>query len=87
MCIRDRLKTEREQAEVDEKRTVASLASLMDDGTPSLDEVREALAGRVATAERLREETAKSVVAICELLDEDQQVEFTNLLLTGSISL
>ena len=85
--VLNQLKTEHEQAELDEKRTVASMAALLEDGTPTLDEVREALAGRVQSAEVLQEETAKGLVAISDFLDDDQRDEFINLLLTGSVTL
>ncbi len=85
--VLNQLKTEREQAELDEKRTVAAMAHLLEEGTPSLDEVRVALSGRVKSAEHLREETAKALVAISNFLDDDQRDEFVNLLLTGSVSL
>jgi len=84
--ILNQLKTEREQAELDEKRTVAGMANLLADGTPTLDEIREVLSGRVKSAEHLQEETAKAVVAISNFLDDDQRDEFVNLLLTGSVS-
>jgi hypothetical protein len=81
------LKTEREQVVLDEKRTVAAMANLLESGTPTLDEVREVLDVRVKSAELLKEETAKSVVAISDFLDEDQRQEFIKLLLTNSFSL
>lgn len=84
--VLNQLKTEREQAELDEKRTVAAMANLLADGTPTLEEVRGTLIGRVKSAEQLLEETAKAVVAICDFLDDDQRDEFINLLLTGSVS-
>ncbi len=80
------LKTERDQSELDEKRTVTAMANLLAEGTPSLADTRAALAGRVRSAEHLQEETAKAVVAISDFLDEDQRGEFVNLLLTGSLS-
>ena len=83
--ILNQLKTEREQAELDEKRTVAGMANLLADGTPSLNEMREALSGRVKSAQHLQEETAKAVVAIVNLLDDDQRGEFITVLLTGSV--
>lgn len=85
--VLNQLKTEREQAELDEKRSIAALATLLEAGTPTLDETREALQTRVDSSEKLREETAKAVVAISDLLDDDQREEFINLLLTGTISL
>lgn len=85
--VLNQLKTEKEQAELDEKRTVGALAELLEAGTPTLEEAREVLASRVTSAEQLREETAKAVVQICDFLDDDQREEFINLMLTGSVSL
>ena len=51
--ILNQLKTEREQADLDEKRTVAGIANLLADGTPTLDEIREVLSARVKSAEHL----------------------------------
>lgn len=81
------LKTEREQVELDEKRTVAAMANLLESGTPTLDEVREVLDVRVKSAELLKEETAKSLVSISDFLDDDQRHEFIKLLLTNSVTL
>ena len=81
------LKTEREQASVDEKRTIARMAALLEDGTPTLAEVREVLEARTKTTEQLNEETAKALVAISDFLDQDQREEFVNLLLTGVVTL
>lgn len=81
------LKTEREQARLDETRTNAALAELMAKGTPTQEEVKEVLEPRVKSTETLNTETARSVISISEFLDEDQRKEFINLLLTGSISL
>ena len=85
--VLNQMKTEREQAKLDEKRTVSALAALMSERTPTLDEVKGVLEPRVRSTERLNLETAKAVAAISDFLDEDQKDEFINLLLTGSISL
>lgn len=81
------LKTEREQAELDEKRTTAAMAALLESGTPTLAEVREVLSARTQSTEQLNEETAKGLVAISDFLDQDQREEFINLLLTGVVTL
>ncbi len=86
-AVLNQLKTEREQAAVDEKRSIAAIAELMAEGTPTLEEVHEALESRANATHKLNEETAKAVVAISDFLDEDQKDEFINLLLTGTISL
>ena len=85
--VLNQLKTEREQAELDEKRTTAELARLLENGTPTLDEARQALAARVESAKVLQEETAKAIVSVSDFLDDDQREQFINLLLTGAISL
>ena len=81
------LKTEREQAELDEKRTIAAMAGLLEAGTPTLAEVREVLSARSRSTDQLNEETAKALVAISDFLDQDQREEFINLLLTGVVTL
>lgn len=86
-AVLNQLKTEREQASLDEKRSVVSLANLLIEGTPTLDECKEQLAGRVDTAKHMRDETAKATVAISNLLDDDQRAEFVDLLLTGEFTL
>jgi hypothetical protein len=83
----NQLKTEREQAQLDEKRSVSALADAMSEGTPTLDEVKTILSSRIRSTEKLNDETAKAVVAISDFLDEDQKEEFINLLLTGAFSL
>ena len=85
--VLNQLKTEREQAEVDEKRVITEIAALLEAGTPTLEEARLALIGRVNTSEKMRDETAKALVAISDFLDDDQREEFINLLLTGSVTL
>ena len=84
--VLNQLKTEREQAALDEKRTVAGIAALMAEGTPTLEECRTELKGRTRATEQLNEETSKAIVAICELLDDDQRAEFVDLLLTGAFA-
>ncbi|HIG39684.1 MAG: hypothetical protein ABGY96_05940 [bacterium] len=85
--VLNQLKTEREQASLDEKRSTAAIAELLSGGTPTLEECRATLASRLETAKNLNEETAKAIVAISDLLDDDQRIEFTNLLLTGGFAL
>lgn len=84
--VLNQLKTEREQATLDEKRCTASLAALLESGTPTLAEAREALTPRVESAEHLKEEVAKAMVAISSFLDDDQRAELVILMQTGSLS-
>ena len=85
--VLNHLKTEREQAQLDEKRTVASLAELLTEGTPTLEQCKTTLSTRVSSAEQLHDETAKAVVAISDLLDDDQRSEFIDLLLAGDFAI
>ena len=85
--VLNQIKTEREQAALDEKRSITSVAELLSQGTPTLEQCRETLSVRLETAKHLNEETAKAIVAVSDLLDDDQREEFVNLLLTGAFSL
>lgn len=85
--VLNQLKTEKEQAALDEKRSVAAIAELLTRETPTLEQCRETLVGRLDSARQLNEETAKAIVTISDILDDDQREEFTNLLLTGGFAL
>lgn len=79
-AIFDRLKTEREQAKLDEARTVTDVAGLVTRADVSVDELKDALAPRVASAERLQLAVAKAVQEIVAELDQDQREDFAYLL-------
>ncbi len=83
--VLNQLKTEREQGKVDENRTNAEVARLLESGTPTMDEMRTALAKRVSSAEHMREETAKALVAMSDLLDDDQREMLAGLLVAGEL--
>ena len=80
------IKNEREQATLDEKRTLTAIADLMGGGTPTLEEFGEALQPRTRSAEQLQAEIARGLVQISDILDEDQREQFVGLLLSGAIS-
>ena len=80
------IKNEREQSALDEKRTVAAIADLMTDGTPTLEELNAALEPRNKSAEQLHAEIAQAMVQISDMLDEDQREQFASLLSSGAIS-
>ena len=86
-AVLNRLKLEREQGQLDEKRCVAAIADLVAVGSPTQEEVKVALAARVTNAERLQNEVALVVREICEILDDDQREVFSDMLRTGSISI
>lgn len=86
-AILDRLKNEREQATLDESRTVSELAALVTKEGVSIDDLKSALAPRVASAERLQLVVARAVQEITEVLELEQREEFAYLLSNRSIVL
>jgi hypothetical protein len=79
-AILDRLKTEREQAKLDEARTVTNLAALVTNPEVGVDMFKEALAPRVESAERLQLAIARAVQDIVTELDAEQREDFAYLL-------
>jgi Spy/CpxP family protein refolding chaperone len=81
------LKTERAQAEVDDRRTLAAFADAV--GGPQFDAARaaEGAALRVAGAERLRDAVAKALADIHAVLDDKQRAELAYLIRTGTLQL
>jgi Spy/CpxP family protein refolding chaperone len=85
--ILDELKTERAQAEVDNRRTVTAFADAMEAGTFADARAREGAELRVRSAERLRDAVTGALAKIHALLDEDQRKRFAYLVRTGVLSL
>ena len=85
--ILDELKTERAQAAVDDRRTVAAFADAI--GLEQFDETRarEGSDLRVQSAERLRAAVLKALGRIHALLDKDQRTELAYLIRTGVLSI
>jgi len=85
--ILDELKTERAQAAVDDRRTVASFADAL--GLEAFDEARAREGGdlRVKSAERLRDAVIKALGRIHALLDSAQRAQLAYLIRTGVLSL
>lgn len=85
--ILDELKTERAQAEVDERRSITALADAVGGG--SFDEARagEAAKTRTRTAERLGDAVTKALRQIHALLQEDQRARLAYLIRTGVVTL
>ena len=79
-AIFDRLKIEREQASVDESRTITNVASLVTNPNVSVDMLTTALAPRVASAEQLQLATARAIQDIVSELDAEQREDFAYLL-------
>jgi Spy/CpxP family protein refolding chaperone len=85
--ILDELKTERAQAAVDDRRTVAAFADGL--GLEQFDEARAREGGdlRVKSAERLREAVIKALGRIHGILDSAQRAQLAYLIRTGVLSL
>jgi Spy/CpxP family protein refolding chaperone len=85
--ILDELKTERAQAEVDERRTLSAFADAV--SSAAFDEARatEAARLRAATADRLAGAVHKALRQIHALLQEEQRGRLGYLIRTGVVSL
>jgi len=85
--ILDELKTERAQAEVDQRRTTAAFADAVGGG--SFDETRAASGAqeRVQTAERLKTAVVKALREIHAVLTEEQRAKLAYLIRTGVVTL
>ena len=85
--ILDDLKTERAQAEVDRRRTVAAFADAV--AGSAFDGARAEEGGRLRTdsAERLRGAVLKALQAIHALLEDEQRSRLAYLIRTGTLSI
>jgi Spy/CpxP family protein refolding chaperone len=85
--ILDELKTERAQAAVDDRRTVAAFADAL--GLEQFDEARAKEGGdlRAKGAERLRDAVIKALGRIHAILDSGQRAQLAYLIRTGVLSL
>ena len=81
------LKTERAQADVDDRRTIAALADSVAGATFDEAGAREGTDRRVASAERLRDAVVKVVGDIHAVLDDEQRGELAHLIRTGTLTL
>lgn len=85
--IIDELKTERAQADVDHRRTVAAFADAVEGATFGADRAREGGDLRVKSAERVREAVISALAKIHALLDEEQRKRLAYLIRTGVVTL
>jgi Spy/CpxP family protein refolding chaperone len=85
--ILDELKTERAQAEVDERRTIAAFADALAAATFDEEKVRAGATLRVRSTERLQEAVVKALRQIHGLLDAEQRAKLAYLIRTGTIVL
>lgn len=85
--ILDELKTERAQAEVDHRRTIAAFADAIEGAAFGDERAKEGGEQRVDSAKRLRDAVVKALAEIHKLLEEDQRKRFAYLVRTGVITL
>ena len=85
--ILDALKTERAQAAVDDRRTLAEFADAL--AGEGFDTAKAAAGGdrRVASSQRLRDALVRALEQIHALLNPDQRQRLSHLIRTGVLSL
>src|SRR5262245_17400084 len=85
--ILDGLKTERAQAEVDRRRTVAAFADAL--AGDAFDAAKAAEGGdlRVKSAQHLRDAVLKALQQIHAILGAEQRVRLAYLIRTGTLSI
>ena len=85
--VLNELKTERAQAAVDHRRTVAGFADAISAESFNAEKVASVAAERVKSAERLRDALVKALERIHALLNPEQRARFAYLIRTGALSL
>ncbi len=85
--ILDELKTERAQAAVDQRRTIAGFAEAVAGGNFDEAKAKEAGELRVRSAERLRDAVVKALASLHALLDQEQRDKLAYLLRTGALTI
>lgn len=81
------LKTERAQAEVDQRRRTAALASAFEGSEFDAGKVNAAEQEQARSAEQLRQSVTLALSQIHALLDDEQRKKFAYLLRTGVLSI
>lgn len=85
--ILDELKTERAQAEVDDRRALSAFAAAVDGDTFNATVAAEGGAHRVASAERLRGAVISALEHIHAVLNAEQRSRLAYLIRTGTLVL
>jgi Spy/CpxP family protein refolding chaperone len=84
--ILNELKTERAQAEVDRRRSVAALADALAGDAFDAAKAGEAGTQRVQSAERLRDAVVKALQQIHTILNSEQRVRLAYMIRTGTLT-
>jgi Spy/CpxP family protein refolding chaperone len=85
--ILNELKTERAQAEVDDRRTLTAFADAVSAETFDAKRAAEGAQSRIASAERLRDAVTKALSEIHAILDKEQRAQLAYLIRTGTLTL
>ena len=85
--ILNEVKTERAQAEVDSRRTLAAFADAVAGSAFDQQQAGEGAALRVKSAERLRDVVVKALGQIHALLEPEQRERLAYLIRTGTLTL
>lgn len=83
----DELKTERAQAEVDERRTLTSIAAAIEGETFDVARAEEGLTARTKSTEQVQKAVQRALVGIHAALRPEQRTRFAYLLRTGAVTL
>jgi Spy/CpxP family protein refolding chaperone len=83
-AVLEEVKVEREQADLDEKKMVASLAEQIGKPEVTADSLKHTLSSRVRSTEQIQAIIAEALEKIVGILDADQREEFAYLLRTGA---
>lgn len=81
------LKTERAQARLDERRSIAGLADAVDGEAFDAEQAATALDARVESATRLKHEVLKTLEKTHEMLDAEQRKRLAYLLRSGQLTI
>ena len=85
--VLNELKTERAQAAVDHRRTIAGFADAISSEAFDNEKVNAVAAERVKSAERLRQAVVQALGRIHPLLEPEQRAKFAYLIRTGALTL
>lgn len=85
--ILNELKTERAQADVDDRRALAGLADAIAGATFEEARATQAAAQRVASTQRLQDTVVKALGRIHALLNSEQRANLAYLIRTGTLTL
>jgi Spy/CpxP family protein refolding chaperone len=85
--ILDELKTERAQADVDQRRTLSAFADAVESATFGEARAKEGGEQRLKSAQTLRDAIVKALAQIHAVLDDDQRKRLAYLIRTGVLQL